>query len=1255
FSLVESRGKAVFGYKGKDRWVIDTSQFGGAAKLRVSRSDGLIRLQLSGAKFPGTDISADFRAEIKEGISGWWMTLTLGMARVRTRVPFERWLDGREPAEATALMRSSSIRLGTTARAVIGGAGTLAFSPDWSVRLRGERLAKLEGLGSRVDSADVVVRLLGRDEGSSLQGRVARRTLISIARGKNMWDIDLPAGPEGSRLEAVDSGFDRVDIESRLSRLGHTERILVAGSERDGDALLFFPAEDILGLDRMTFGIPVRNARYAMTFDPAHEERAVTAAFAAEPAWMHIDGCALGLGAVEGTSPFVLRHRDGKTTVQCKPSLLGVAGGLADAVVEPQPLHRGTDVELVWGKTTRRRDKNTARLTVRHGRHDVIIPNYVASILRPEDLLALRLEYYGYDLLVGGGNPPELVRNAKTAIMIARFAPQNIAEQAFFEIQGSGTAPDPDPHPAGSENPLQPGYLQGNIAGPSRLAFDIPATVTTIPYTLAGVLDWSMFTQRVAPGALPPGVVPGPNSPTPIVEPPDDKTSIESPYRLMISPNIYAYWNHTSDLVPGPGGEVELWHTRLGVRAPDNSVHDDNDPTDSDLRTVRAIWSPDYTTGTAPLPFDPSALTYYNPYRMSLDANDRYQIVRLTSDYNSTTFNNGVTAAYIPSPAEVERLALTTLGAWMNVRGYWSPDISGLEVTEWRHRATMGRDQYVRVVRAGYLWPFGHKASLIKITERKLVRTLTNLGSPGPIVAYLRQHFYILVRQPVKTYYGPHDAGVPSPPDYPGIGTWPGGYEGRQMPFKTVQITTLATPDIEDPNSAQSSGDFASPPSPPSGFGHEDAFWPIVLVNGTPTDFQWHLIGTDWDGNSVEFTMPLVYLGLDIGAAPQPPKSNFSNLNYIETQYKKSPKTTAQMHGAKIAFAPSAAVASGKGTDPAVTTDSVTFGGVVVPDSVADTAGDLPPDQPQFYPFFAVSQAEIPAIKHLLGKNAQSHVAVADPFLKNGFDGNQNKGEVFMHLVKSDFPFSGLSEQLPLVFGQGDTGQVVTPGTMSPNLSVAGLSRSIGPLGAVLNSGVSDFTSMANGSFDPTSFFDPNSLLGGSLPKLFGAVSLTDILNGIPDFTKDLNKIPGLKVMHDSKMIHVQFFWETDQIKQWPSGGPNSAIFAPWLINGDGTPTYPQGNPHYPGNVVTSTTPTPPPIPDVSDDGSGSVNNSGDDPSHVWAATYIIGGNETIVGLGNTYDVSQGGGQSGDRKIKVTVDQNNVADGGMNIYRSKVG
>ena len=49
---------------------------------------------------------------------------------------------------------------------------------------------------------------------------------------------------------------------------------------------------------------------------------------------------------------------------------------------------------------------------------------------------------------------------------------------------------------------------------------------------------------------------------------------------------------------------------------------------------------------------------------------------------------------------------------------------------------TLARDQYVRVVYKGYLLPFGHRASLVKVTERHfLSHPKTNV-----VYAVLQQH-----------------------------------------------------------------------------------------------------------------------------------------------------------------------------------------------------------------------------------------------------------------------------------------------------------------------------------------------------------------------------------------------------------------------------------------------------------------------------------------------------------------------------------
>jgi hypothetical protein len=158
---------------------------------------------------------------------------------------------------------------------------------------------------------------------------------------------------------------------------------------------------------------------------------------------------------------------------------------------------------------------------------------------------------------------------------------------------------------------------------------------------------------------------------------------------------------------------------------------------DDDLRTVRAIWARAQNGFNS----DPLTIPKHEnvPFRMSLDDFDRHHLVHLSSNYKIEN--------YSALPIEAEKLVLSALGAWINVRGVWTPP-KPLSVSEWRHRGTMGRDHYVRVVYEGYLFPFGHRASVIKITERKFHPDLA--GNP----VYLRQRMYLVVREPEKVYMG---------------------------------------------------------------------------------------------------------------------------------------------------------------------------------------------------------------------------------------------------------------------------------------------------------------------------------------------------------------------------------------------------------------------------------------------------------------------------------------------------------------------
>jgi hypothetical protein len=134
------------------------------------------------------------------------------------------------------------------------------------------------------------------------------------------------------------------------------------------------------------------------------------------------------------------------------------------------------------------------------------------TILRPDDLLLLDFDFVNIALETTENGARLVPVLGNKAYIIVHFPPQNIAEEAFFETNNnfknldaykSPSAPnDPDGSTPNQEITSLP--LRSLMSGPSQLVFEVPDSVTEIPYTIQGLLDWSKFSQRVAPTALPP-------------------------------------------------------------------------------------------------------------------------------------------------------------------------------------------------------------------------------------------------------------------------------------------------------------------------------------------------------------------------------------------------------------------------------------------------------------------------------------------------------------------------------------------------------------------------------------------------------------------------------------------------------------------------------------------------------------------------------------------------------------------------------
>jgi hypothetical protein len=318
------------------------------------------------------------------------------------------------------------------------------------------------------------------------------------------------------------------------------------------------------------------------------------------------------------------------------------------------------------------------------------------------------------------------------------------------------------------------------------------------------------------------------------------ETAIELPFRLILSPSQEARFR-TPRPVPDAVFSLDKAVTRCD-RDTQNLVPlwaAALEPTIG-APEVRAIASPDFRPEVfssqgpgAPErgPWAPWADDKSVRFRAGLDAYDRHEIVALSSVYGLPVLgrfqSNGQltdgsqfipppgyklqgladlpglgdqSAIYRPQSLGVKELELTALGGSLNAATDFVPPAGAIlkdgsslfdafSVERWRHRAVLGRDIEVEVVYKGFLYPLGYRASLVKLTERRIVRS----DVTSAYTAFLIQRLFIRIARPRK--------------DYPALGQADGG---RRFPSKYLTMLTVQTPDLIDPQ-ADGAGNFTAP------------------------------------------------------------------------------------------------------------------------------------------------------------------------------------------------------------------------------------------------------------------------------------------------------------------------------------------------------------------------------------------------------------------------------------------------------------
>ena len=428
-----------------------------------------------------------------------------------------------------------------------------------------------------------------------------------------------------------------------------------------------------------------------------------------------------------------------------------------------------------------------------------------------------------------------------------------------------------------------------------------------------------------------------------------DQTAIEAPYRLIISPSRRGGFRHATKpvAVDGKSRRIELWHSRLGVRS--ESAGDVRvDEAQSPQKIIRAIWARDLEPRNDDDIYDATdelgavdPLDLLKPFRMSLDGRDRGMLVRQTADPTIAE----------PRPVDVHRLYLSALGAWLDLHVDWSAEEikpyakhGDPSVLAWDEVAPMGRDQYVRVAYPGYLFPFGHLAALIKVTERKVLER----ADPQ---ARLYQRKFLVIPGPVR------------------------GFDQRDLPFKQVRLLPTVTPDIDDPLLPGTPHTASFP-----GISRDQLFWPVVGGE----KFRFTLDCLDHAGRPARFHAPLLFVAAHLGRSHEIPLGAFSVTIDEKSLIRGMYGADGTVDGLSRHVAISRPTVSG---DTTLEVRSFDFTGQ------PGDPGDL-----SSRPSMSGAKIVIPALRQLAPQAAEVPISYARAFLDNGFAAG-NEGQVFAEVV----------------------------------------------------------------------------------------------------------------------------------------------------------------------------------------------------------------------------------------------------------------
>ncbi|MFM8319980.1 MAG: hypothetical protein ACKOC5_03610 [Chloroflexota bacterium] len=692
-------------------------------------------------------------------------------------------------------------------------------------------------------------------------------------------------------------------------------------------------------------------------------------------------------------------------------------------------------------------------------------------VIRPDDLLILYIHFENWcpsDKFIIQDNAGE------ASYVTIGFPAQSIGE-------------DTVPEPVDGDALEDPGDIRSALSGPSWLVFKAPPnTDIVIPYTLAGMLDWSKFELFVLPDAeLDTNLFDQPELLTSALK---RYTTLEAPFRLALSPAQKGdrRYNWVHNLLPVVMEHIdpvskhslvtaELWKTHLG-QSIDGQIQigarQFKGPTIVHKNYHAAGWQPP----------EPAILKVLYAYP-GMSGPGALQLPLANIHYTAIRENS----RRIKDCIQVEKLSLSALGASLELRADWSAagETEPLSVSHWSHSLDLGRDSYVEVVEPGKLWPTGHKASKVTISERKIYQGSATNNHP---VAYLSKRTFLIITESERTYRTPQSAFNEPFGELEKVKNLP-------LPFQTIRILDRVTPKLV--------GSEEVVTSEPEG-----AFWPYTDED-QPHRFQ--MQAEDLDGNwsslsselmfikdsiePAEFTpLPDAGLGFHFAYSPFVQFNDTSNAARRQVLLHGARSADQAGRGQRVAFVGR----QGKGA-----VDLINFHWCV-----RLVGKDV-------YPLLEDATAIVPALNQLVGNQQPVQLKYFPPYLA----GSANPTHCYAQLTGG--PISA-------AFSGSQAGGIATP-----KLQIKGLSYTLGVV-SYAGDNLEDLAqAQQTRSARQAQRVRSGEAPGALVQKFFAAdtrllgLNLFDLLS--PDLNDLVTRLPEVTTEHSGDQTITKMAWSTDR------------------------------------------------------------------------------------------------------------------------------